>query len=133
MTTTNPAATDPDAEFVAQDRADVAALLGELERVQAEAAALREALHVLTVCDHGGGLDCPDCEPVPPVVRQALAGTSGRKVAAVLAAARELAELARFHADEHGPYPLPGLCAALADYDRVVRVMAAATPKAGSS
>ncbi len=102
----------------------------QVERLQAEAAALREALAVATVCDHGHGLDCPDCEPVPPIVRQALAGTAGRAVVAVLAATREVAELARFHADSHGPYPLPGLCAALADYDRAVRVMAAVTPPA---
>jgi hypothetical protein len=47
--------------------ADTPALAGE-------AARLRAALELLTACQHGQGLDCPDCEPVPDLVRQALGG-----------------------------------------------------------
>jgi hypothetical protein len=46
----------------------------EVERLEGEAARLRAALKLLTACDHGRGLDCPDCEPVPDLVRQALSG-----------------------------------------------------------
>jgi hypothetical protein len=38
---------------------------GEVER-------LRAALELLTACEHGQGLDCQQCEPVPDLVRQAL-------------------------------------------------------------
>jgi len=61
-------------------------LIGELERLQHEAGGLRAALELLTCCDHGNGLGCPDCEPLPPLVRRALEGTAGRAVAAELAA-----------------------------------------------
>jgi hypothetical protein len=46
----------------------------ELERLAGEVARLRAALELLVACDHGRGLDCPDCEPVPDLVRQALSG-----------------------------------------------------------
>jgi hypothetical protein len=48
------------------------ALAGEVERLDREAGRLRAALELLTTCQHGQGLDCPDCEPVPDLVRQAL-------------------------------------------------------------
>src|SRR6266511_2472334 len=54
------------------------ALPGELERLKREVAALRAALELLTTCQHGHGLDCPRCEPVPDLVRQALAGEAVR-------------------------------------------------------
>jgi hypothetical protein len=47
---------------------------GEVERLEGEVARLRAALGLLTACDHGRGLDCPDCEPVPDLVRHALSG-----------------------------------------------------------
>jgi hypothetical protein len=46
----------------------------ELVRLEGQVARLRAALELLTACDHGRGLDCPDCEPVPALVRQALSG-----------------------------------------------------------
>jgi hypothetical protein len=46
----------------------------EVERLAGQVARLRAALELLTACDHGRGLDCPDCEPVPDLVRQALSG-----------------------------------------------------------
>jgi hypothetical protein len=46
----------------------------EVERLEGQVARLRAALGLLTACDHGQGLDCPDCEPVPDLVRQALSG-----------------------------------------------------------
>jgi hypothetical protein len=46
----------------------------ELKRLEGQVARLRTALELLTTCDHGRGLDCPDCEPVPDLVRQALSG-----------------------------------------------------------
>ncbi|HZD38693.1 MAG TPA: hypothetical protein VE664_08645 [Actinomycetes bacterium] len=69
-------------------------------RLQAEAAALRAALEYLTSCDHGQDLDCPRCEPVPDLVRQALEGTAGRAVAAELLAGRAVVEAARVVGDE---------------------------------
>ena len=51
--------------------ADTPALAGE-------AARLRAALELLTACQHGQGLDCPDCEPIPDLVRQALGGEAVR-------------------------------------------------------
>jgi len=54
------------------------ALPGELERLKREVAVLRAALELLTTCQHGHGLDCPRCEPVPDLVRQALAGEAVR-------------------------------------------------------
>jgi hypothetical protein len=71
----------------------------ELE-LQAEAATLRAALEYLTSCDHGKGLDCPDCEPVPDLARKALEGAAGRALAAELAAARAVVEAARVVGDE---------------------------------
>jgi len=115
----------PDGLWIAHARADVETLLDELERLQHAAARLRAALELTTRCEHGSGLDCPDCEPVSPLVRQALAGTAGQAVAAELAAAREVVELARCHADGHTPYPLPGLSASLADYDQTIAKTAA--------
>jgi hypothetical protein len=46
----------------------------EVERLEGQVARLRVALELLTACDHGRGLDCPDCEPVPDLVRHALSG-----------------------------------------------------------
>jgi hypothetical protein len=127
-----------DAQFVAHARTDVPALLSELARVELEAAALRRALELLTVCACGadGGLDCSGCEAVPAPVRQALAGAAGRALVSELAAAREVAELARHHARGHVPYPLPGLCDALAAYDRaavayVIGALDLASPQGG--
>jgi hypothetical protein len=54
------------------------ALAGNVERLKCEASRLRAALELLTACQHGQGLDCPDCEPVPDLVRQALAGEAVR-------------------------------------------------------
>jgi hypothetical protein len=51
---------------------------GELERLEREAGRLRAALELLTACEHGQGLDCPACEPVPDLVRQALEGEAVR-------------------------------------------------------
>jgi hypothetical protein len=51
---------------------------GEVERLEREIARLRAALELLTTCQHGQGLDCPNCEPVPDLVRQALAGEAVR-------------------------------------------------------
>jgi hypothetical protein len=46
----------------------------ELQRLDGQVARLRAALELLVACQHGRGLDCPDCEPVPDLVRQALSG-----------------------------------------------------------
>ncbi len=54
------------------------ALAGELERLDRQAGRLRAALELLTACEHGQGLDCPWCEPVPDLVRQALTGEAVR-------------------------------------------------------
>jgi hypothetical protein len=69
----------------------------ELARLELEAAALRRAVELLTACacEVDGGLDCPDCEPVPPLVRRALDASAGRAVAAELRAARVVVGLAR--------------------------------------
>jgi hypothetical protein len=48
------------------------ALAGEVDRLEREVARLRAALELLTACQHDQGLDCPTCEPVPDLVRQAL-------------------------------------------------------------
>ena len=53
-------------------------LAGEVERLDREAGRLRAALELLTACPHGQGLDCPACEPVPDLVRQALEGEAVR-------------------------------------------------------
>src|SRR6266568_4887162 len=45
---------------------------------QAAPPALPGELELLTTCQHGHGLDCPRCEPVPDLVRQALAGEAVR-------------------------------------------------------
>jgi hypothetical protein len=58
--------------------ADTPAPAGELERLEREVARLRAALELLTACQHGQGLDCPACEPVPDQVRQALTGEAVR-------------------------------------------------------
>jgi hypothetical protein len=52
--------------------ADPPALASGVDRLDRQAARLRGALELLTACDHGQGLDCPWCEPVPDLVRQAL-------------------------------------------------------------
>src|SRR6266511_3253731 len=52
--------------------ADTPASAGQVERLEREAARLRAALELLTACQHGQGLDCPNCEPVPDLVRQTL-------------------------------------------------------------
>jgi hypothetical protein len=39
---------------------------------------LQAALELLTRCEHGTTGDCDGCEPVPPLVRDALAGEAGR-------------------------------------------------------
>ena len=54
--------------------AAVPVLAGEVDRLEREVARLRAALELLTTCEHGQGLDCPDCEPAPDLVRQALVG-----------------------------------------------------------
>ena len=54
------------------------ALAPQVERLEREIARLRAALELLTACQHGQGLDCPACEPVPDLVRQALAGEAVR-------------------------------------------------------
>jgi hypothetical protein len=59
-------------------QADTPALAGEVDRLELQASQLRAALELLTACDHGKGLDCPDCEPVPDLVRQALEGEAVR-------------------------------------------------------
>lgn len=58
--------------------AESPALAGQVERLKREASRLRAALELLTACQHGHGLDCPRCEPVPDLVRQALAGEAVR-------------------------------------------------------
>jgi hypothetical protein len=58
--------------------ADPPALAGEVERLERQAGRLRAALELLTACKHGQGLDCPECEPVPDLVRQALEGEAVR-------------------------------------------------------
>src|SRR6266571_8410767 len=58
--------------------ADPAGVAGEVERLDRQAARLRAALELLTACEHGQGLDCPWCEPVPDLVRQALQGEAVR-------------------------------------------------------
>jgi hypothetical protein len=50
----------------------------EVERLEHEVVRLRAALELLTACQHTQGLDCPDCEPVPDPVRQALTGEAVR-------------------------------------------------------
>jgi hypothetical protein len=52
--------------------ADPPAPAGEVERLELQAGRLRAALERLSACEHGQGLDCPACEPVPDLVRQAL-------------------------------------------------------------
>ncbi len=59
--------------------AESPALAGEVERLERQVARLRAALELLTFCEHGLGLDCPACEPVPDLVRQALAGGAVRR------------------------------------------------------
>jgi hypothetical protein len=51
---------------------------GEVERLEREASQLRAALELLTACEHGQGLDCAECEPVPDLVREALQGEAVR-------------------------------------------------------
>ena len=51
---------------------------GEVQRLELQAGRLRAALELLTACEHGQGLDCPACEPVPDVVRQALTSEAVR-------------------------------------------------------
>jgi hypothetical protein len=58
--------------------ADTPAPAGEVERLEREVARLRAALELLTACEHGQGLDCPHCDPVPDLVRQALTGEAVR-------------------------------------------------------
>lgn len=58
--------------------ANTPALAGEVERLERQAGRLRAALELLTFCEHGQGLDCPDCEPIPDLVRQALEGEAVR-------------------------------------------------------
>jgi hypothetical protein len=58
--------------------ADPSALVGEMELLDRQAGRLRAALELLTACEHGQGLDCPACEPVPDLVRQALEGEAVR-------------------------------------------------------
>jgi hypothetical protein len=59
-------------------RAAAPALAGQVERLERQVARLRAALELLTACDHGQGPDCPRCEPVPDLVRQALQGEAVR-------------------------------------------------------
>jgi hypothetical protein len=58
--------------------AESPAAASEVERLNREVARLRAALELLTACEHGQGLDCPACEPVPDLVRQALTGEAVR-------------------------------------------------------
>jgi hypothetical protein len=58
--------------------AESPALAGQVDRLEREVARLRAALELLTACQHGQGLDCPACEPVPDLVRQALQGEAVR-------------------------------------------------------
>jgi hypothetical protein len=58
--------------------ADPPTLPGEVARLEREVARLRAALELLTAREHGQGLDCPSCEPVPDPVRQALEGKAVR-------------------------------------------------------
>jgi len=51
---------------------------GEIDRLDHQAARLRAALELLTACQYGQGLDCPACEPVPDLVREALEGEAVR-------------------------------------------------------
>ena len=51
---------------------------GEAERLEREVVRLRAALELLTACEHGQGLNCPECEPVPDLVRQALTSEAVR-------------------------------------------------------
>jgi len=57
--------------------ADPPALAGELERLDREAARLRAALELLTACQHGQGLNCPECEPVPDLGPPGPSGRGG--------------------------------------------------------
>jgi hypothetical protein len=59
--------------------ADGSALAGQVDRLERKCARLRAALELLTCCEHGLGLDCPDCEPVPDLVRQALENQAVRR------------------------------------------------------
>jgi hypothetical protein len=54
------------------------ALAGEVDRLKRQVTRLRAVLELLTACQHGQGLDCPACEPVPDLVHQALAGEAVR-------------------------------------------------------
>jgi hypothetical protein len=69
-------------------RGDLPGLLAEVARLQRQAAGLRAVLESLTACACGadGSLDCPGCEPVPPLVHRALDGTGGRVSAGTPAA-----------------------------------------------
>jgi hypothetical protein len=58
--------------------ADPPALAREVEQLERQVGRLRTALELLTACEHGKGLDCPACEPVPELVRQALEGEAVR-------------------------------------------------------
>jgi hypothetical protein len=109
----------PDGLWIAHARADLPALLAEVARLELEAAGLRRALELLTQCSCGrdGGLDCPGCEPVPPLVRQALEGTAGRALLAELRAAGEVGERARGH-QRGDQIPCAGCAEALAAYDQ---------------
>ncbi len=71
-------------DLAAHFESQAAHLQEALDHCHAEAATLREALAVLTVCDHDQVLDCPDCEPVPGIVRKALASDAGAAVLAQL-------------------------------------------------
>jgi hypothetical protein len=59
-------------------RTESPALAGEVDRLELQVARLRAALELLTACQHGQGLDCPHCEPVPDLVRQTLEGEAVR-------------------------------------------------------
>jgi hypothetical protein len=109
----------PDGLWIAHARADLPALLAEVARLELEAAGLRQALELLTACacEVDGGLDCPACESVPPLVRQALDGTAGRALTTQLRAARELVERARAH-QRGDQIPCAGCADALAAYDQ---------------
>ena len=57
---------------------DTPTLASEVERLERQCGRLRAALELLTACEHGQGLDCPNCEPVPDLVRQTLEGKAVR-------------------------------------------------------
>jgi hypothetical protein len=69
---------------------------------------------------HEQHMEVPAAE-LPHVRYAEIAAKALEGQAAELRAAREVVELARQHATGHEPYPLPGLTAALDDYDQAAK------------